>query len=466
MSFDPDGEHCAMDDPRELIDKGPMSPLQVAVVAITVLMNGIDGFDVLSISFAAPGIAREWGVPLAALGVVMSMELIGMVIGSFFLGGLADRFGRRPTLLGCLAIMAAGMLLVPTSANAVQLSIWRVLVGLGIGGILACINAVVAEFTNTKRKGLCISIMVIGYPLGGTLGGVLCSYLLRSHDWRSVFFLGAAITGLLLPAVYFLVPESVHWLARKQPGGALRRVNAALVRMRFSRVDALPVIAGGEGQTSIAGIFSASMIGATLLMTVAYFLHIMTFYFILKWSPKIVADMGFPAYLAGGVLVWANLGGALGGILFGWLTLRIELKKLTIIILALTSVFVTIFGRTSADLFQIKLLAACAGFFGNAGISGLYSILAYAFPTHIRATGTGFVIGVGRAGGVCSPIIAGVLLQSGAGLPMVAMAMGAGSLLAAIVLIFLRSVSQEKTDRLGTPLSSVAPTPVPPGESN
>jgi benzoate transport len=427
-----------MKDPRNFLDKEKMSRLQILVVAITTLLNAIDGFDVLSISFAAPGIAKEWGTTQAALGVVMSMELIGMAIGSFILGGVADRIGRRRTLLGCLFVMTGGMLLVTTAANAIQLSIWRVLVGLGIGGILACVNAVVAEFTNVKRRGLCISIMVIGYPLGGTFGGMLASFLLQSHDWRAIFYFGAIITGVCLPLVYFFVPESIPWLCQKRPKGVLEKINATLARMKFPTTDGLPELPIVEEKKSISSIFSPSLIAVTLLMTAAYFLHITTFYFILKWSPKIVADMGFAPALAGGVLVWANLGGATGGAIFGWLTTRIELKKLTIIIMLLTSIFVALFGRTSADLDQIKMLAACAGFFGNAGISGLYSLLAIAFPTEVRATGSGFVIGIGRAGAVISPILAGVLFQIGAGLPTVAMVMGLGSLFAGLVLALFK----------------------------
>ena len=427
-----------MKDPRDYIDHEKMSMLQIIVVVIITMLNAIDGFDVLSISFAAPGIAREWGTPQAALGVVMSMELIGMAIGSVILGGVADRAGRRPTLMGCLLVMTAGMLLVTTATDTIQLSVWRVIVGLGIGGILACFNAVVAEFSNLKRRGLCISIMVIGYPLGGTFGGMLAAGLLQTHDWRSIFYLGALITGVMVPAVFFFVPESIHWLAKKQPRDALDKINTTLVRMGFPQVKGLPENHAGRETKSITSIFSVTLLATTLMVTIAYFLHVTTFYFILKWSPKIVADMGFAASLAGGVLVWASMGGALGAAIFGWLTTRIALKRLTIAILALTAVFVAVFGRTSADLNQIKLLAACAGFFGNAGISGLYSILAIAFPTHVRATGTGFAIGVGRAGAVISPILAGVLLQAGAQLPSVALVMGLGSLLAGLVLVFLR----------------------------
>lgn len=428
----------ASNDPRDILNQEAMSTLQIIVVTLTVFLNAMDGFDVLSISFAAPGIAAEWGTTQSALGVVLAMELIGMGIGSFFLGGVADKVGRRPTLMGCLMVMTLGMLMVPSANSILELSIWRVFTGLGIGGMLACTNAVVAEFSNNKRRGMCISLMVIGYPLGGVVGGSIASALLAVYDWRAVFYFGAAVTGALLPFVYFLVPESVHWLTRKQPVGALDKINRSLTRMKQKTISVLPRISEEDSKKSIGDIFSPGLIPITLIMTAAYFMHITTFYFILKWTPKIVADMGFEASLAGSVLVWANVGGALGGALFGLATTRLDLRKLSIAILILTGVFVAIFGRTPADLDRMALLAGMAGFFGNAGVSGLYSLVAISFPTHVRATATGFVIGIGRAGAVLSPIIAGILLDSGLGLPGVAICMGIGSLIAGVVLFFLR----------------------------
>ena len=415
-----------------------MTTAQIIVVVMTVLLNAMDGFDVLSIAFASPGIAKEWGIAQTGLGVVLSMELIGMAFGSILIGGVADRIGRRPTLLGCLVVMALGMLGATTAASPVQLSIWRVFTGVGIGGMLSATNAVVAEFSNKRRRALCISLMVIGYPLGGTFGGMFASRLLVSHDWRSVFYFGATVTAILLPLLFFFVPESVHWLTRKQPANALARINEALKKLGHATVAALPEVHESERRKSVGDIFSPGLISITLLVTAAYFLHIVTFYFILKWTPKIVADMGFAASSAGGVLTWANFGGALGGAAFGLLTARIGLKPLTIGILVFTAIGVAMFGRTPANLDTMAWLAGIAGFFGNAGVSGLYSIVAYAFPTHVRATGTGFVIGVGRGGAVLAPILAGFLFDKGFGLPIVGMVMGAGSLLAAFVLLFLK----------------------------
>src|SRR5579862_264118 len=96
-------------NPRTIIDEGAMGIWQWAVVIVTVGLNAMDGFDVLSISFAAPGIAKDWGVDKATLGWVLSTELLGMAIGSVVLGGVADKIGRRPMILGCLVAMAIGM---------------------------------------------------------------------------------------------------------------------------------------------------------------------------------------------------------------------------------------------------------------------------------------------------------------------------------------------------------------------
>lgn len=425
-------------DPRRIIDQTAMTAAQIAVVAITVLLNAMDGFDILSIAFASPGIAKEWGINQLELGIVLSMELIGMAFGSVILGGLADKIGRRPTLLGCLMLMIAGMLLATTATSPVQLSLWRVVTGLGIGGMLSCTNAVVAEFTNARWRSLCISIMVIGYPLGGGFGGLYASSLIARYDWRAVFYFGAAATAILLPLSFLLVPESIHWLTRKQPADALNRINHSLKKLGHSLVATLPEVHEEERKKTLSDIFSPALIAITLTVTAAYFLHIVSFYFLLKWGPKIVVDLGFAASAGGKLLTMANFGGAAGGAIFGILTARIGLKPLTIGILALNAAAITIFGRSPADLGTLTMLAVVVGFFGNAAVSGMYSIVAYAFPTHVRATGTGFVIGIGRGGAVLSPWLAGYLLQSGASLPTVGLIMGAGSLLAACVLMFLK----------------------------
>jgi MFS family permease len=147
--------------------------------------------------------------------------------------------------------------------------------------------------------------------------------------------------------------------------------------------------------------------------------------------------MGFVPALAAGVLVWVNVGGAIGGGLFGLLSAQVGLKRLTLVTLALSVVTVIVFGGSAANLSSLKIVACAAGFATNATICGLYSIFARAFPTELRATGTGFAVGVGRGGSAVAPYLAGVLFQRGLGLQTVAIIMAMGSLMAFFAILTL-----------------------------
>ncbi|HEX8486093.1 MAG TPA: MFS transporter, partial [Sphingomonas sp.] len=219
--------------------------------------------------------------------------------------------------------------------------------------------------------------------------------------------------------------------------GALARINAMLARMGHLPVDALPAPEPKAAKVPLVELFSPAFVRVTGLLTLAYLTHIMTFYFILKWIPKIVVDMGFPAPLAAGVLVWASIGGASGSLVLGLLTARVRLIGLTIGAMLLSTVLVIAFGRDWSDLAALSLIAACAGFATNAAVVGLYALIAQSFPTGVRATATGFVIGIGRGGSALAPALAGLLFAAGYGLSTVAILMASGSAIAAGALFVL-----------------------------
>jgi MFS family permease len=284
--------------------------------------------------------------------------------------------------------------------------------------------------------------MSIGYPIGAVVGGIIAQRLLVIYDWRAVFYLGAIATTLLIPVVFFFVPESVQWLTQRRPAGALDRVNATLRRMGHGVVAALPAVAPTARKLSIADVFRPGLVHITVLVTLAYFFHITTFYFIMKWVPKIVTDFGFQASSAAGVLVWANVGGMIGGAVLGVLTQKFALKALTIGSMLVATVMVSLFGITPHDLTMLSAVCAAAGFFVNGAIVGMYALFAQAFPTHVRAFGTGCAVGLGRGGSFIAPIIAGYLFDAGFGLSTVAVTMGLGSTMAAIVLLLLKVGSE------------------------
>lgn len=428
-------------DPRTIIARQRMRLRQLLAIAACVALNALDGFDVLSISFASPGIAQEWGIDRAALGIVLSMELIGMAAGSMALGPLADRVGRRPTALLCLVLMATGMAATAHVGSIEQLAAFRFATGIGIGGMLACTNAMVAEYANDRWRGAAVAIMASGYPMGAIAGGAFATSLLVDGTWRDVFTFGAISSAALIPVLYLLTPESVGFLMQRQRrDDTLGKVNRALVGLGHKRVEALPPpVAAAPRDTGFGRLFANDMRRTTLLLAAAYFSHVMTFYFILKWVPKIVVDMGYAPSAAGGVLVYANVGGLTGALILSALTLRLPLRAIMATTLALSAAMVVWFGQGQSDLAGLSFAAAAAGFFTNAGMVGFYALIAASYPTEARGAGTGFVIGVGRGGAALGPVIAGFLFAGGMGLGGVAVAMGLGSLVAAAAILGLRA---------------------------
>jgi benzoate transport len=425
-------------DPKSIIDHGAMSVGQWLAVLVTVGLNAMDGFDVLSISFSSPGIAKDWGVDKATLGWVLSMELVGMAAGSVLLGGVADKIGRRPTILGCLVAMSVGMFGASLAGGVPTLLAWRLLTGLGIGGMLASINAAAAELSSERRRSLAVSLMVIGYPLGGVFGGMIVQRLLSGGTWHDVFVFGGWVTAAFIPIVWFLLPESVAFLDRRRRPGALQAINRILTRFGHEPMAALTPDTPESARRSVMDIFKPGLILATVLIALGYFAHATSFYFIIKWVPKLVVDMGFPPRAAAGVLTWANVGGAAGVVIFGLIATRVSLKALTLVTLIGSSAMVVWFGRGSHDLASLAATVAVAGVFTNSAIGGYYMLFAKVFPTHVRATGTGFAVGVGRGGAVLAPIAAGYLFQAGFGMQAVATMMAMGSLLSAAALLALK----------------------------
>jgi MFS family permease len=284
--------------------------------------------------------------------------------------------------------------------------------------------------------------MAAGYPVGAILGGSVASMLLVSGGWRDIFLLGGVVTAIFLPLTFLLLPESIGFLLQRRPADALERMNKLILRMGHDPLDAMPASDPVAPKASFATLFSPRLARTTVLLTVAYFFHIMTFYFILKWVPKIVVDMGYAPSSAGGVLVWANVGGLLGALSLSALSWRLDVRALVIGALLFSTAMVTVFGQGQAGLSGLALVAAAAGFFTNAAVVGLYAIIAHAFPTAVRAGGTGIVIGVGRGGAALGPIVAGFLFTLDFHLPTVALVMGSGSLIAACALMHLTAAGR------------------------
>jgi MFS family permease len=396
-------------NPIAVIDSNPMSARQWIVVILMVLLNALDGFDVLSSAFASAGISADWGIDRAALGIMLSGELVGMGFGSVLLGGLADKIGRKPTMLICLVIMSVGMYLAHLATSVWPLTFFRVFTGLGIGGMLAATNAVTAESTNKASRSLAMSMYVIGYPLGAIFGGLAATqWLMKVYTWHSVFLFGAVVTAVMIPLVMLLVPETPAFHAARRKADALNRINRSLKALSQPAISVLPQVSTGP-KLKVSDILSKpGLRKVTWLLALGYMFHTLTFYYILKFAVKIVADDGF-ASSAGTTLTWANVGGAVGGLLFGFLLKKWDIKGPTIAVQLLGVAAVAYFGLGHDTIGEWRFAAFMTMFFLNAAIVGFYAALARGFPAYARATGTGFVLGVGRFGAAGSPVLAGYL---------------------------------------------------------
>lgn len=421
-----------------ILDDEPMHWRQTALVALCIALNGMDGFDVLSVSFAAPGIAREWVISRAVLGVVLSIELFGMALGSVIWGNIADRIGRRPSILWCLALMAVGMLAAADAPTLYFLVAARLITGFGIGGMLSVTSAIVAESSNARRRDLALSLNIAGYSAGAILGGSVVSRLLADHgSWRSVFLLGGAGTLLLLPVAWVLMLESIAYLRSGGGSAALQRVNSVLRSFGREELPVLPEPRRRGAALPFRTLFSGRLASATVLLTVAYLTQIMVFYFVQKWTPKIMVDLGHSAAEASAVLVIANIGCFLGAVFIGVISQWARLVPVVVAAMIAAFVCVAAIGARPWGLAGMAVVCACALFFVNAAVVGLYPIMARTFPAEVRASGIGFAIGVGRGGAALGPIVAGALLSAGQSLGRVTLLMASAALVAALMIVLL-----------------------------
>lgn len=424
----------------EILNNAPMTPRQVMVVAICVLLNILDGFDVLAITFAAPAISKDWTISLSALGVVMSASLAGMAAGSVVLAPWADRIGRRPIVIISLLLMTLGMALTAFAGSIEALAFYRVVTGLGIGGMIASINAVVAEFANDRRRDLAVSLMTVGYPVGGLLGGLMSAELVDAFGWRSIFSVGAVLTGLALAVIAYGLPESLSFLSSRQAPGDLDKAKSILRRLGH---PALAERLAFAPRTSVQRPGPAALLGpelrtVTLLLIGSYFLHIMTFYFYSSWLPQIMAGRGFglpDAIITSAIM---NLGGVLGGGLLGWAAPRFGLKRLAAGSMIGTSIMMAIFGLVPLDLTSLRVVAFLLGIVVFGGVVGLYASLARGFPAALRVTGSGLAIAIGRGGAIVGPILGGVLLDAGFGAGTALTLIGAAATVGAFLLLPIR----------------------------
>jgi benzoate transport len=398
------------------IDQNPMTRYQMAAITLCMVINMIDGFDVLVVAFTAPSIANDWGLSAISIGTLLSSGLVGMTLGSLLLGPLADRFGRRPMVLGCLAVISLGMLLSAFTQNVQQLTVTRLLTGLGIGGMLPSLNTIVAEYSSLRWRSFSVSFMQAGYPVGATLGGMLAAVLITHYGWRAVYALAGFASTAMIFVVWRQLPESLEYLVTRQPKNALEKINKLLRSIGREPVSEIPELQNTTGQrkTGYSDLLAArGLMITTVLLSLAFFIVMLSFYFVLSWTPKILVDSGMSTQqgISGGVLL--NVGGVVGSLLLGYLSSRMAISKLIAFYMCVTAGLMVLFSNVTTYDTAMQLLALMLGFFIFGSIVGLYALAPHLYPVQSRSAGLSIAISVGRVGAVISPLLAGYLFDNG-----------------------------------------------------
>ena len=397
---------------RNQINENPMSFFQAATIALCTAINMLDGFDVLVMSFAASSVASEWNLAPSDLGILLSAGLVGMAIGSFWIAPYADKIGRRPLVLFCLLLVTVGMLLSAVSQDKIQLSLLRFVTGLGIGGMLAALSALVSEYSSDLRRSFSMSILQSGYPLGAILGGLVSVYLLQQFGWRSLFIFGGSVSLVMIPIVYWKLPESIDFLLLGKRPSALENINRLAKKMKLASISALHTkpIQDGLGYKVL---LKPQFLANTVYLWIGYFCLMFAFYFVVSWTPKMLVDAGLSTTQGVSAGIYLQAGGIVGAIIIGLLASRLKITMLTSAYLMMCVISMLVYGFGNLSLIGLMLCASIMGFFLIGAMIGLYAIAPGVYPASHRVTGIGSAIGVGRIGAIIAPFLGGWILEFG-----------------------------------------------------
>ena len=425
---------------RAKIEQSPMGAYQWMIVAMAAIMNLLDGFDVLALAFTATAIQNEFGLTRIELGYLLSAGLFGMAAGSLFLAPLADKIGRRPLLLMAVLLSTIGMLGSAFISQYQWLGFWRVITGLGVGGILVGTNVITSEYSSRKWRSFAISVYAAGFGVGAVLGGMFAVMLQGEYGWRSVFLAGAILTGLFLVVLFIWLPESIDFLTTKQPKNAEVRLNLIAKKIGLAGDWKLPAKTEKvKTKLPISQLFSEKYLHSTLLIWTAFFAIMFSFYFISSWTPALLKEAGMTTEQSVSVGMMISLGGTCGALIYGLLAGRWTARGVLILFTVLSSAATIIFILSSSVLWIAMVFGILVGVLMNGCISGLYTLNPLTYDADIRSTGVGWSIGIGRIGAILAPTIAGQLLDMGWDKQSLYVGVGFVMLLSTVAIFFLKS---------------------------
>lgn len=416
--------------------RGSISALQYWLVLLCFLVVLLDGLDTLATGFVAPSLAHDFGVPRTALGPFLSMALIGMTVGALIAGPFADRVGRKPVLIGSVLLFGTCTMACAAGNSIFMLTVLRLLAGLGLGGAMPSAGTLLSEYMPASRRSFFTNLMYCGFPLGASLGGFLAAVIIPYWGWRGVFFVGG-LAPLALAVGLFTLPESARFMkARNWPVTKIMRV-AARFPAGVVEVEA-DVAASTDGKENMGGlrmIVSSRFLPGTVLLWIAYFAGLLVFYLQTSWLPTLLQGAAFNARQSAFVVALLPFGGVLGTLVCGWTLDRFAPYRVVACTFVVGAISLIVASHSLANVAPLSAAMFASGVFLVGAQSSMLALALGFYPTSCRATGSAWMLGVGRAGGIVGALAGGYLLR--AGLDVQAMM----SLLASVALVAAASVA-------------------------
>lgn len=395
----------------DTVDGSRVGGFQVGIFALCAACLILDGFDVQIMGVVNPEIRGEFGLDAAQLGYATTAGLIGILVGALLFSMLGDRFGRRPVL-----IIATLYFSVVTLATGFVGSLWtlvalRFLGGIGLGGIMPNLVALVGEYSPKRSRAFITMLVQNGFNIGAMLVGFTALYVIPEYGWRMMFYIGGVVPIVIGITMLVYLPESLQFLALRNARDGrlakwLKRVDPSVVITPETKLVAREKPAPGVPVTQL--FKSGRAVGTSLLWS-ANFMNLLLLYFLAQWLPLVFRDAGMSQTNAIWVATTLQGGGVIGTMVLGWLISKFGYVRTLATSFGIGCIAVAVMGQ-SASLAVLFTIVFVAGFCVVGGQGGLNSLAANFYPTQVRSTGIGSALGIGRLGAIVGqPIAAGLL---------------------------------------------------------
>ncbi|WP_233549451.1 MFS transporter [Lysinibacillus yapensis] len=417
----------------EVISNSKFNRFHFMLIAWCFLIILFDGYDLVVYGTVVSGLMNDWGIDSVQAGLIGSYGLFGMTFGAIVLGILADRLGRKNVTAIALVLFSLFTFLCGFANDPTTFSIFRFLAGIGLGGIMPNVIALLTDYSPKKIRSMVVSIVLCGYSVGGMLAPILGIVLMPDFGWEAIFYV-AAIPLLLLPVIYKQLPESAVYLAKKNRKEELFKILKKVdPNFTYSENDEIMHLPTGESKVPVIDLFKEKRGLSTVMFWVAFFSCLLMVYGLNTWLPKLMIEAGYGLTSSLSFLVTLQGGAIVGTLIIARLCDKFGSKKMLVPMYASGAIALTLLGF-GGSTFYIYILVAIAG---AATIGAQNIVQAYVsqyYPPFIRSTALGMASGIGRFGGMMGPILGGFLLGAGLSMELNFLAFAIPGLIAAIAL--------------------------------